>query len=54
MPDCVDPDLGLKLFAQACLSEYLGSLQYLQYEPYHEKTCLRDFRPGKTQTGLLV
>ena len=22
-------------------------------EPRHEKTCLRDFRPGKTQTGLL-
>ena len=24
-----------------------------RYEPRHEKTCLRDFRPGKTQTGLL-
>ena len=23
------------------------------YEPRHEKTCLRDFRPGMTQTGLL-
>ena len=22
-------------------------------EPRHEKTCLRGFRPGKTQTGLL-
>ena len=22
-------------------------------EPRHEKTCLRDFRPGKTQTGRL-
>ena len=22
-------------------------------EPRHEKTCLRDLRPGKTQTGLL-
>ena len=22
-------------------------------EPLHKKTCLRDFRPGKTQTGLL-
>ena len=21
-------------------------------EPCHEKTCLRNFRPGKTQTGL--
>ena len=24
------------------------------YEPCHEKTCLWDFRPGKTQTGLLT
>ena len=23
------------------------------YEPRHEKTCLQDFPPGKTQTGLL-
>ena len=23
------------------------------YEPRHKKTCLRGFRPGKTQTGLL-
>ena len=23
------------------------------YENRHEKTCLRRFRPGKTQTGLL-
>ena len=22
------------------------------FEPRHEKTCLRGFRPGKTQTGL--
>ena len=22
------------------------------FEPRHEKTCLRDFQPGKTQTGL--
>ena len=22
------------------------------YEPHNEKTCLRDFRPGLTQTGL--
>ena len=25
----------------------------LIYEPCHEKTCLWDFRPGKTQTGRL-
>ena len=23
------------------------------FEPRHEKTCLRGFRPGKTHTGLL-
>ena len=23
------------------------------FEPGHEKTCLRGFRPGKSQTGLL-
>ena len=22
------------------------------FEPRHEKTCFRGFRPGKTQTGL--
>ena len=26
---------------------------YNTYEPCHEKTCLRGFRPDKTQTGLL-
>ena len=25
----------------------------LTCEPRHEKTCLRGFRPGKTQTGML-
>ena len=25
----------------------------VDYEPRHEKTCLRCFRPGQTQTGLL-
>ena len=24
----------------------------VSYEPRHEKTCLRDLRPGKTQTGM--
>ena len=28
-------------------------LKSLTYEPCHEKTCLRGFWPGKTQTGLL-
>ena len=28
-------------------------LSDLQYEPRHKKTCLRGFRPGKTQTGML-
>ena len=32
--------------------ELLGDLK-VSYEPRHEKTCLRGFRPGKTQTGLL-
>ena len=26
----------------------------LKYEPRHEKTCLRDLQPAKTQTGLLT
>ena len=26
---------------------------YKLIEPRHEKTCIRGFRPGKTQTGLL-
>ena len=28
-------------------------LQQFKFEPHHEKTCLRGFRPVKTQTGLL-
>ena len=42
MANSVDPDQtapvqsGTALFAQACLSENLGSLRY---EPRHEKTC---------------
>ena len=28
------------------------STDSVPYEPRHEKTCLRSFRPGKTQTGL--
>ena len=27
-------------------------LTSIMIEPRHEKTCLRGFRPGKTQTGL--
>ena len=33
-------------------SQLTGTVLLL-YEPRHEKTCLRGFRPGKTQTGLL-
>ena len=29
------------------------SLRLLDYEPHHEKTCLRGLRSGKTQTSLL-
>ena len=32
---------------------FKGLNKQLTYEPCHEKTCLRDFQPGKTQTGLL-
>ena len=35
-----------------CLSENLWSLQWLPFEPRREKTGLRGFRPGPTQTGL--
>ena len=32
----------------------LGAVRAMtKLEPHHEKTCLRGFRPGKTQTGLL-
>ena len=47
MANSVDPDQIKEQsdFARTCRSEDLGSLQY---EPRHEKTCLRGFRPGKT------
>ena len=49
----VDPeqsDLGL-LFAQACLSENLGSLQC---EPRHEKTYLCNMQTAKAQISLCI
>ena len=30
----------------------LSSTWEMQYEPHHEKTCLRGLRPGKTHTSL--
>ena len=30
----------------------LHTNQLTLLEPRHEKTCIRGFRPGKTQTGL--
>ena len=35
------------------LAELGTASQKYMYEPRHEKTCLRGFRPGKTQTNLL-
>ena len=32
---------------------HLTMVVALLFEPCHEKTCLRDFQPGKTQTSLL-
>ena len=67
MINCVDPEQtapsapsapsgaalsGYTMFAQAYLSQNVGSLQYVIYEPCHEKTCLRGFCPDKTQTDL--
>ena len=31
---------------------YFHLQQGLLFEPRHDKTCLREFRPGQTQTGL--
>ena len=37
-----------------CFLVYLVSLKPLpSFEPHNEKTCLRGFRPGETQTDLL-
>ena len=30
----------------------LSKTQFSYYKFCHEKTCLRDLQPGKTQTGL--
>ena len=36
-----------------CQKKILSSLRCkLTHEPRYEKTCLRGFRPGRTQTGL--
>ena len=37
-----------------CLQFYCPNIHWVsRYEPHHEKTCLRGFRPGNTETGLL-
>ena len=41
-----------KKFGSAFLSIRWSHIVNL-FEPRHEKTCLRGFRPGETQTGLL-
>ena len=43
-------------YPKACTIKYMYILivkRIILYEPCHEKTCLRGFWPGKTQTGLL-
>ena len=35
------------------LELYIVKNLFIQFEPRDEKACLRGFRPGKTQTGLL-
>ena len=59
---CLSVSLSLPLGAGAGLRSLIvvlpGDIFFFfstacKYEPGHEKTCLRDFRPGKTQTGLL-
>ena len=34
------------------MHSYIGQKENLKLSHYHEKTCLRDLRPGKTQTAL--
>ena len=43
--------LTLSVFAGATSTS--PKFDLFLFEPCHEKTCLLDFRPGKTQTGLL-
>ena len=45
-------------FTRSAIFDYLSDETHTQVrviiiEPRHEKACLRGFRPGKTQTGLL-
>ena len=49
----VHPSIAqVKIFVQGRISRTINGRKLI-FEPRHEKTCLRDFRPGKTQTGLL-
>ena len=45
--------IALKLFCNITEAQEPGEL-VKQYEPRHEKTCLRGFRPGPTQTGMYI
>ena len=53
------PGTGTRtMYQRGWLTHYhlkvLGAVRAMtKLEPHHEKTCLRGFRPGKTQTGLL-
>ena len=46
MANSVDPP-GSALFAQTCLSKYLGSLWYLTFEPPRDKTSKMISGPSK-------
>ena len=56
---CIKKGFGSKITCEfapnpCCAGNFTFlSVIILLYEPRHEKTCLRGFRPGKTQTSLL-
>ena len=41
----------VKIFVQGRISRTINGRKLI-FEPLHEKTVFRNFRPGKTQTGL--
>ena len=41
------------IYARGSSVHHLDTFDTILIEPRHEKTCLRSFRPGEIQTGLL-
>ena len=45
-------EMQIAMITEVVRHVYVSNHLIIIIEPRHEKTCIRGFRPGKTQTGL--